>query len=99
MITAKEAWKQSKYYGKYMDYMERVESEINKAVKKGLYLCEISIRNKTDNTAKDMLVEELGRLGYTVEEEEHKEWGDVEPSFYTLCISWKQELNAEGEGE
>lgn len=51
MITAKEAWKQSKNYCQYMDYMERIECEINKAVKKGLYLCEISIRKRTRRRA------------------------------------------------
>lgn len=93
MITAKEAWKQSKYYCQYRDYMERAESVINKAVKEGLYLCELSIHNQTDNTAKDMLVEELGRLGYTVEEEKHCDIGDPEPYFHTLYICWKPEDN------
>lgn len=28
MITAKEAWKQSKYYCQYMDYMDRAKEWI-----------------------------------------------------------------------
>lgn len=93
MITAKEAWKQTKYRHEYEELLTLTEQSINRAIEDGRYKCEISIHNTRDNTAMDMLVEELKRNGYEVTISEHKDIGDPEPYFYSLNVSWEDGNN------
>lgn len=89
MITAKEAWKQTKYRNEYEELLTLTEQSINRAIEAGKYTCEASVHNTRDNTAMDMLVEELKRNGYEVTTSKHKDIGDPKPYFYTLHVSWE----------
>lgn len=93
MITAKEAWKQTKYKNEYEDLMTLTEQSINRAIEDGRYTCVINVNNTCNNTVKDMLVDGLERNGYAVTTIKYNVIGDHEPRFYSLCVSWEDGNN------
>lgn len=93
MITAKEAWRQTKYRNECTDLMRQIEKTISLAIEAGRYACEVNVHKTRDNTVMDMFVEELKRNGYEVTTSGHKDIGDPEPYFYSLNVSWEDGNN------
>lgn len=93
MITAKEAWKRTKYKNEYEELLTLTEQSINRAVEDGRYECGVNVHNTRSIVVMDMLVKELERNGYGVTTIKYNTVEDPEPRSYSLHVSWEDGNN------